>query len=115
MDHAVGTQILHEGGAAGHFGGNVDAWNAPVHDFELTGILQRRVRRRLDVQQLRRNQLAIAEAAAVGSEDCGVLRLHLIGRHPARVAASAMRSCRTCAAAFMMAVPESCIEWLPAV
>jgi len=31
------------------------------------------------------------------------------------VAASCSRMPRTCAAAFRIAVPESCIEWLPAV
>ena len=79
MHHAVGAEILHEGFAAGHLGRNIDAWNAPVQEFVLGGILQHRLRRRLHMQHFARHQIAIGEMPAVGRDDRAAIRRHLLG------------------------------------
>ena len=116
VQHAGQAQILHIGLAAGHLGRDVDPRQRLAHHPEGGGVGQLRLRLRLDMQRQPGGQRAVGPPVAVR-------RQHIAGSRaaagsagaPICRAASASRISRTWAAALRIAVPLSCIEWLPAV
>ena len=116
VQHAVQPQVVDVGDAAGHLGGNVDARQRLSHDAERAGLLQVRLRLRLDVQHLRRIRARRSSTERPpGPTIAPAFGLQFAGRDAKRRAASAIRISRTCAAAWRIAVPLFCIDWLPAV
>ena len=68
------------------------------------------------MQQLAADELAVADAvAAIGAHRRRRRTVSRAAGTPNRSAATPTRIARTCAAALRIAVPLSCIEWLPAV
>ena len=116
MHHAGQPHVLHIGRAAGDLGRDIDARYRLAHHLEgrrdpsasiSAAPAHAACRRRPDRRSARRwPSGAITAPFSVRRFSAGRSR---------RRAASAISSSRTCAAAFWIAVPLSCMEWLPEV
>ena len=85
VEEALGPQVLHIDGSAGQLGGNVEPRHGPVDDGVGGRWLQRGAGRGVDVDQRRRDEIAIAEPPPVRRHDAaglGVQRFR--GQSPAR-------------------------------
>ena len=116
MQHAGQAHVLHIGLAARDLGGDVDARQVRGRSARAPPLAARHVGLGLDLQRQRRGEFAVAEAVGRSGACAAPSRISTCSAAIAkRHAAASVSSARTLAAALRMAVPLSCIEWLPAV
>ena len=113
MKHSGKSQILHVGGAAGDFGGNINACKGLADERIRARILEFRLRLRAHMRQVVADELAKGRAPTIVGHDKAIARDELIRgdcQLVSRTADQYFAHLRRCDA-----VPLSFIELLPAV